>query len=296
MRGCLHWNYRLIKTRHIGDVHKPAILNEIVRRKDFDKGGNRMFNNGHGTKQRDTMQVCLNGHFINADFHKHPELNKDFCECCGEKTITNCPNPECSEPILGNLRRVTGFILESRRSVPDFCPSCHEPFPWKRKEAAEYLEAETEKPIEALQRVFSKFHLIVQKLRKRHGRRGTLEVKDEYDVQDLLDVLLSLYFDDIRSEEPTPGYAGKSARMDFLLKEEKIGIEVKMTREGLTDKKVGDELIIDITRYKEHPGCNTLICFIYDPGYMIKNRRALIEDLQNQSIYDLRVIVFIEPS
>ena len=29
-----------------------------------------MFNNGHGTKQRDTMQVCLNGHFINADFHR----------------------------------------------------------------------------------------------------------------------------------------------------------------------------------------------------------------------------------
>ena len=39
-----------------------------------------------------------------------------------------------------------------------------------------------------------------------------------------------LYFDDIRAEEWTPSYAGKCARVDFLLKNEKIVIEVKKTR------------------------------------------------------------------
>ncbi|MDD9974060.1 MAG: DUF2321 domain-containing protein [Candidatus Poribacteria bacterium] len=262
----------------------------------FDMGDDRMFNNGHRTGQRDAMQVCLNGHVINADFHKYPELNKDFCECCGEETITNCPNSECGKPIPGNLRRVTGFPLKSRQSAPNFCPSCSEPFPWNRKKAAEDFEAETENPMEVLQKVFSRFHLITQKLRKRYGGREPFEVTDEHDVQDLLDVLLTPHFGSIRPEETTPGYAGKSARIDFLLKEEKIGIEVKMTRKGLTAKGIGDQLIVDIARYKEHPNCDTLICFIYDPEYKIKNRHPLIEDLQKQSTDTLKVVVFIHPS
>ena len=255
-----------------------------------------MLKNSHGTARRDTMQVCLNGHVINADFHNHPELNRDFCERCGEETITNCLNPECGKPILGNLRRATGFIAESRRSAPNFCPSCRESFPWKREEMTEHLETKVEKSMEVLQGVFSEFHLIVQKLRKRYGGREPFEVTDEHDVQDLLEVLLTPYFGSIRPEEPTPGYAGKSARMDFLLKKVEISIEVKMTRKGLTAKEIGDQLIVDIARYKGHPDCNTLICFVYDPNYMIKNRQPLIEDLQSQSTDALKVIVFVKPS
>ena len=56
------------------------------------------------------------------------------------------------------------------------------------------------------------------------------EIKDEYDVQDLLNALLRLNFDDVRPEEYTPSYAGSSTRVDFLLKKEKIVIEVKKTR------------------------------------------------------------------
>ena len=61
----------------------------------------------------------------------------------------------------------------------------------------------------------------------------TLDVEDEYDVQDLLHALLRLYFKDIRPEEWTPGYAGTSSSMDFLLHPEEIVIEVKKTRKGL---------------------------------------------------------------
>ena len=41
--------------------------------------------------------------------------------------------------------------------------------------------------------------------------------------------------------------------MDFLLKDDEISIEVKMTRDGLKDKELGEQLIIDIAKYKEHP-------------------------------------------
>ena len=108
-------------------------------------------------------------------------------------------------------------------------------------------------------------------MRCRYENRETLKIEDEYDVQDLLHALLLLYFDDVRAEEWTPSYAGKSARMDFLLKNERVVIEVKKTRLGLADKELGDQLIIDVDRYKVHPDCKRLICFVYDVEGRIGN-------------------------
>jgi hypothetical protein len=72
--------------------------------------------------------------------------------------------------------------------------------------------------IASLDRVLNRFHLVARQLRQRYGGRPTLDVADEYDAQNLLHSLLTLYFDDIRAEEWTPSYAGSSSRMDFLLK------------------------------------------------------------------------------
>ena len=145
-----------------------------------------------------------------------------------------------------------------------------------------------------LRRIFSRFHKISRQLRRRYAGRNTLEVNDEYDVQNLLHALLRLYFDDIRPEEWTPSYAGKSARMDFLLKGEGIVIEVKKTRQGLTDKEVGDQLIIDVDRYKAHQDCKRLICFIYDPEGRIGNPEGLMKDLNERHAGFAEVI--IEPN
>ena len=239
----------------------------------------------------DTMQICLNGHVINDEFLRNPKYNKDYCDRCGKETITRCPNHKCDKPIPGRL-----FGSSWSRRAPSFCEHCGEKFPWTRRTEAKQLKEEAEKPIEALQRIFSKFHSIAKRLRDRHDNRVTLDVNDEYDVQDLLSALLVLYFDDVRLEEWTPSYAGKSARMDFLLKKEKIVVETKMTRKGLADKKIGDQLIIDIERYKGHPDCDTLICFIYDPEGRIANSHALGGDLQSQSREDLKIIIIVEPS
>ena len=45
-------------------------------------------------------------------------------------------------------------------------------------------------------------------MRSRYNNRQTSDINDEYDVQDLLHSLLTLYFDDIRREESNPSYAG----------------------------------------------------------------------------------------
>ncbi|MEG0917679.1 MAG: hypothetical protein RSF68_11765 [Myroides sp.] len=149
-------------------------------------------------------------------------------------------------------------------------------------------------PTNSLLTILEKFHLVVRQLRNRYDSRNTLDVNDEYDVQNLLHSLLTLHFDDIRAEEWTPSYAGKSSRMDFLLKDYKIIIEVKKTRRNLRDREVGTQLIEDIARYKTHPDCETLICFVYDPEGLVGNPRGLENDLSSDE-NNLRVRVYIRP-
>ena len=145
-----------------------------------------------------------------------------------------------------------------------------------------------------LERIFNRFHKVVRQLRDRYNDRKTLDVKDEYDVQDLLHALLKLFFDDVRTEEWTPSYAGGAARMDFLLKDEKIVIEVKKAREGLGDKQIGDQLLQDIERYRNHPDCRHLVCFVYDPEGKIGNPRGLEADLSREED-NFKVSVYVRP-
>jgi hypothetical protein len=144
-------------------------------------------------------------------------------------------------------------------------------------------------------RLIEQFHVVVNQLRNRHDGRNTIQITDEYDIQDLLQGLLKIEYEDVRAEEYTPSYAGSSTKVDFLLKNEKIVIEVKKTREGLKDKQVGDQLILDSRHYKAHPDCKHLICFVYDPEGRIENPRGLENDLNNISDEDLVVEVFIRP-
>ena len=124
-----------------------------------------------------------------------------------------------------------------------------------------------------------RFHLFARQLQARHGHRRRVSVADEYDVQDLMHALLKLHFEDVRAEEVTPSVAGKSGRMDFLLKAERLALETKMTRRRLGQKEVGDEIIVDMKRYRSHPGLRTLVCLVYDPGGLCPSPAALENDL-----------------
>ena len=149
-------------------------------------------------------------------------------------------------------------------------------------------------PMDAITRICGRFHLVAGQLRQRRDDRVTIEIADEYDVQDLMHALLCLYFEDIRPEEWTPSYAGSSSRMDFLLKQERVVVETKKTRPGLNARKVGEELIIDINRYQSHPSCDTLVCFVYDPEGHVTNPRGVENDLR-RSRGNLGVEVLIRP-
>jgi len=138
-------------------------------------------------------------------------------------------------------------------------------------------------PLTVLEQLCERFHLVARQLRSRRESRPTLDVHDEYDVQDLLHALLFIHFEDVRTEEWTSSYAGKSSRVDFLLKREQIVVEVKKTRDGLGAKEVGNQLLEDIARYQSHPDCKALVCFVYDPEGLVANPRGLENDLKSAS-------------
>lgn len=188
---------------------------------------------------------------------------------------------------FGEVDISTGSFLKKLISINDRLELYPEP-------PSKSSNDEKVKAKEIIERLISRFHIVVKQMRQRHNSRPTLDVSDEYDVQDLFHALLKIYFDDVRSEEWTPSYAGRSSRMDFLIKSEKIVIEVKKTREKLSDKEVGDQLSIDIVKYRSHPDCNTLICFIYDPEERILNPRGLEDDL-SQQVGELKVKVYVVP-
>ncbi len=245
---------------------------------------------------QDTQQVCLNGHQITDGYNRNPQFRKAFCAECGEKTIHTCP--KCDSPIKGDyyIENVFGF---SSTSVPSHCDNCGSEFPWvqKKKELESIIDGKKggAKPSILVNQLCSRFHLVAKQLETRHDNRKTLIIDDEYDVQDLFHALLRIYFDDVRDEEWTPSYAGRCSRVDFLLKDEEIVIEVKKTRETLKAKQLGEQLIIDIQRYESHKNCKHLVCFVYDPKGLIANPRGLENDLNRTNKVGLKVEVIIVP-
>lgn len=164
----------------------------------------------------------------------------------------------------------------------------------RMKQPLDYM-VEHGNTLQEICRICLRFSNVIRCIRKRYANRQPITVNDEYDVQYLLKILLSVSFDDIRSEETAPSYGGSSSRIDFLLKNEGIAIETKMTRENLTDKEISKQLIQDIAQYQSHPDVNSLVCFIYDSERLIENPSGIIRDLESHSGENLIVKVIINP-
>ena len=130
-------------------------------------------------------------------------------------------------------------------------------------------------PLERVKALCCRFHSVARQLRLRGEYRSTLSVEDELDVQDLLHALLRIQFDDIGTEEWTPGYAEGASRIAFLLNDNRLAVLVKKTRNGLTAKDLTEQLRVDTERYRTKSRCTSLLCFIYDPEGRIGNPRAL---------------------
>ncbi len=141
-----------------------------------------------------------------------------------------------------------------------------------------------------------RFPLLSDTLRRRYAGRSAFEVTDEYDVQDLLHGILRLHFDDVRPEEYTPSYAGKHSRVDFHLPRERMVVEAKMTRKGLAQKEVIDQLLIDVGRYSKMEHVDTLVCLVFDPERKCVNPKGIEADVEDSGgRLVVRVVVCPQP-
>jgi CheY-like chemotaxis protein len=147
--------------------------------------------------------------------------------------------------------------------------------------------------IETLLRRLGRAPALARALLYRHDDRPTIVIQDEYDFQDLVRALLRMYYEDLREEEWTPSRAGASSRIDFLLHEDNIALELKMMRKGMRDRVVGEQILIDIGRYAAHPSVRRLVCVIADPHKQLKNPVGLARDLERLSRPNLVVKVLV---
>ncbi|MDR6761911.1 hypothetical protein J2Y38_002120 [Flavobacterium sp. 2755] len=120
---------------------------------------------------------------------------------------------------------------------------------------------------ETVRHVLNNFSNAIQKII--NGRRlnhPDFKIEDEYDVQDILYVILKSIFPKIRDEDPIPKVGGKSTKIDLILREEKILIEVKMIKvKDSNETHFIEQLKIDFESYHQCKWMKKLFCFVYDP-------------------------------
>ncbi|OXB93005.1 hypothetical protein [Parageobacillus galactosidasius] len=129
-----------------------------------------------------------------------------------------------------------------------------------------------------IRKILKNFHKHIEAMYQDevHGN-GTIKKEDldkikignEYDVQRILYSLIRPIFPDARFEVVNDaGYA--SVRYDIVLDEYGIVIEIKCTRENMTERKLTEELGADSFHYE----ADHLFLFIFDKVKLIKNPDA----------------------
>lgn len=133
-----------------------------------------------------------------------------------------------------------------------------------------------------LERIIRGLPRATRPLRYRRKGSAVLEFSNEYDLQSLFHSLISPWVKDIRPEEYTPSYAGSSTRIDFLLADHDLVVELKFVRDRSHATKVGNELVLDVAHYRAHPSCRFMWAVIYDPEGLISNPDGLRNDLDGE--------------
>lgn len=149
-------------------------------------------------------------------------------------------------------------------------------------------------PLVLIRKVCQRFHSVARQLRLRKDYRPTIEVDDEYDLQDLLCALLKVEFDEVATDEWTPPYTEGASRTTLLVNRDQIAIVAKKTGPGLTTKELTDQVLADAAHYRTQGRCSTLFCFVYDPEGRIGSPKRLETTLTSVSEH-CRIEVLVAP-
>lgn len=144
--------------------------------------------------------------------------------------------------------------------------------------------------------ILNTFPDVVSRLKYRRKGKIALEISDEYDVQDILYVMLKGAFSTLQYEDPTPKDGLTSARADFVIGDLSTYIEIKYISEKGKEKDIQDECMLDIQKYGTQDNCYKIVFFIYDPHKCVDNQFSFKAALErNRSIEgkEIEVITLI---
>lgn len=100
-------------------------------------------------------------------------------------------------------------------------------------------------------------------LNRRRANKQPFEIKDEYDVQDLLQAVLRAYFKYSVSEDPISKLAGASSRADFAIQELGVIIEAKYVHSPNEQDRITKQFAEDCQSYSQSPFLEHFIYLVY---------------------------------
>lgn len=140
----------------------------------------------------------------------------------------------------------------------------------------------TNKQMEILTNIFQNFYRFANQLQDRQKNADPIIIEDEYVLQDFVHAILRLHFNLVEKEFPLPTYCGKASRIDFYLKEERIGIEVKFASKNLMEDKLRKQLIEDKEQYMKSGFFDEIVFFVYNPQ-MALNKPEVLNDIEEHT-------------
>lgn len=129
------------------------------------------------------------------------------------------------------------------------------------------------------------FDACVRYLNTRRSAGAVINIQSEADVQDVLYLLLRPWIFDLVYESPTDKSANRYVIKDFSSAAARFVIDAKYIRDKDHGRLVSKELYDDIEMYRNHPHCDDLIFFVYDPDALIPDKRALREAIEIERAY-----------
>ena len=128
--------------------------------------------------------------------------------------------------------------------------------------------------VDLIKNVFINFQDSIKHITSvRRKGHDSFSIRDEYDIQDLSYLVLRSIFKDLEFENPHFKLGGTNSKVDLMIENEGVDIELKMIKDSDKDEKEFiKQLKIDFNDYATWKGLKDLIVFVYDPHNKTTNR------------------------
>ena len=149
--------------------------------------------------------------------------------------------------------------------------------------------------IELIKNIFNNFQDAIKHLTSNRRKNHTaFEINDEYDVQDLSYLILRSIFKNLEFENPHFKIGGTNSKVDLMIENEGIDIELKMIKAKDKDEKdFIKQLKIDFIDYAAWNELKDLIVFVYDPLNKTTNKNNFYSLQGQQTIQGVTFNVHI---